>query len=139
MKGIAHRRPDSNCFRLYEVAGMAHRESRYASDLDRERWSVAELHGATWSTFSNSFVYHATFEAMVKWTADTSIPPPPSALLATVGTTDNILRDEHGNAIGGVRSIHTDAPLSTIIAATPKGRPNWYCGKLHFGTALSLY
>ncbi|KAF4437148.1 signal peptide-containing protein [Fusarium austroafricanum] len=128
MKGIAHRRPDSDCFRLYEVAGMAHRESRYASDLDLERWSVAELNGASWSTFSNSFIYHAVFEAMEKWTGDLAISPPPSALLETVGATDYIHRDEHGNAIGGVRSIHTDAPLSKIVAATPKGRPNWYWG-----------
>ena len=129
MKGIAHRRPDSDSFRLYEVAGMAHRESRYASDLDLERWSGAELNGASWSTFSNSFIYHAVFEAMEKWTGDLAVPPPPSAVLETIGTTDDIVRDGHGNAIGGVRSVHIDAPLARIVAATPKGRPNWYWGK----------
>ncbi|UKZ74853.1 hypothetical protein TrVFT333_002523 [Trichoderma virens FT-333] len=77
--GVSHRRADSDSFRLYEIAGMAHRESRYPSDIDIKRC-------------------------------------------------DEIARDEHGNAVGGVRTLHTDVPLSRIVAATPKGRPNWYCG-----------
>ncbi|UKZ48316.1 hypothetical protein TrVGV298_002539 [Trichoderma virens] len=77
--GVSHRRADSDSFRLYEIAGMAHRESRYPSDIDIKRC-------------------------------------------------DEIVRDEHGNAVGGVRTLHTDVPLSRIVAATPKGRPNWYCG-----------
>ena len=129
MIGTAHRRPDSGSFRLYEVAGMAHRESRYASDLELARWSVAELHGASWSTFSNSFIYHAVFDAVERWTSKQALPPPPGSILATIGSSDTIRRDEHGNAVGGVRTVHSDAPLSRLVAATPKGRPNWYWGK----------
>lgn len=129
MLGTAHRRPDSDSFRLYEVACMAHRESRWASPAELKRWSVADLRGADWSTFSNSFIYHAVFEAMEKWTQDVSICPPPGSTISTVGHSDDIVRDEHGNAVGGVRTMHSDAPLSTFVAATPKGRPNWYWGK----------
>lgn len=127
--GTTHRRPESDSFRLYEVAGMGHRESRYASRIDIERWSVAELCGAKWSTFSNSFIYHAVFDAVEQWTGKRAIAPPPSATLATINLSDDILRDEHGNAVGGVRTLHTDVPLARIVAATPKGRPNWYWGK----------
>ena len=130
MMETAHRRPDSDSFRVYEVACMAHRESRYASKKELERWSVADLRGADWSTFSNSFIYHAVFDLIEKWTGKLATPPPPSALLQTVGDTDEIVRDEHGNALGGVRTLHSDAPLARIVAATPKGRPNWYWGKL---------
>ncbi|KAH8665597.1 hypothetical protein BGZ61DRAFT_366022 [Ilyonectria robusta] len=128
MKDTVHRRPDSDSFRLYEIASMAHRESREASPLEMERWSVAELHGAKWSTFSNSFIYHAVFEAVERWTSEAAIPPPPSATLQTNGLSDEIIRDEHGNALGGVRTLHTEAPLARIVAATPKGRPSWYRG-----------
>ncbi|EXA33653.1 hypothetical protein FOQG_15457 [Fusarium oxysporum f. sp. raphani 54005] len=147
MNETKHRRPDSEGFRLYEVAGMAHRESRYASQIDLKRWSVADLKGAEWSTFANSFIYHAVFDLMEKWTKDPLFTPPPSAILKTVGDSDEIVRDLHGNALGGVRTIHTDAPLARLVAATPKGRPNWYWGSewpfhakklkdLYFSTAI---
>lgn len=129
MKDTRHRRPDSDSFRVYEVASMAHRESRYPSSIDLKRWSVAELHGAKWSTFANSFIYHAVFEAVEKWTGGSAVAPPPSAVLDTVGSSDEIIRDEHGNAVGGVRTVHTEAPLARFVAATPKGRPSWYWGK----------
>ncbi|KAL6815250.1 hypothetical protein GGI42DRAFT_311161 [Trichoderma sp. SZMC 28013] len=126
--GVSHRRADSDSFRLYEIAGMAHRESRYPSDIDIKRWSVAELNGAKWSTFANSFIYHAVFDVMDCWTSNDKFAPPCSSTIQTVGLSDEIVRDEHGNAVGGVRTLHTDVPLSRIVAATPKGRPNWYCG-----------
>jgi Alpha/beta hydrolase domain len=125
--GTQHRRPDTDSFRLYEVAGMGHRESRYASKIDLDRWSVADLRGAKWSTFSNSFIYHAVFEAVEQWTSTRAVPPP-SATLRT-NPSDDLLRDEHGNATGGVRTLHTEVPLARFVAATPKGRPNWYWGK----------
>lgn len=126
--GISHRRPDSDGFRLYEIAGMAHRESRYASAIDLKRWSVADLKGAKWSTFANSFIYHAVFESMFNWVSGDMIPPA-SSYIEVIGETDEIKRDDHGNAMGGVRTLHTDAPLSRLVAATPKGRPNWYWGE----------
>jgi hypothetical protein len=49
-------------------------------------------------------------------------------VLATEGDTDEILRDEHGNALGGWRTTHVDVPTSTLTAATPLGRPSWYHG-----------
>ncbi|KAF1736109.1 hypothetical protein CRV24_005045 [Beauveria bassiana] len=128
MLGTAHRRPDSDTFRLYEVACMAHRESRWASPAELKRWSVADLHGAEWSTFANSFIYHTVFEAMENWTQDADICPSPGATIDTICQSDDILRDEYGNAVGGVRTVHSDAPLATFVAATPKGRPNWYWG-----------
>lgn len=129
--GTSHQRPDSDSFRLYEVAGMAHRESRYPSEQDKKRWSVAQLSGARWSTFSNSCVYHAVFALVERWTRELDFAPPPSATLETAdgGDGDLIHRDEHGNALGGVRTLHTEAPLAQLVAATPKGRPNWYCGE----------
>lgn len=132
MMEVEHRRPDSDGFRLYEVACMAHRESRYASPADLERWSVADLRGAQWSTLPNSFIYHAVFDVIEKWTGKMGTPPPPSMMLQTVGQTDEIVQEEHGNALGGVRTMHSDAPIARFVAATPKGRPNWYWGGCSF-------
>ncbi|KAK7216202.1 hypothetical protein V2G26_004205 [Clonostachys chloroleuca] len=111
------------------VSGQMYETShrRYASAIDIERLSDADLRGAKWSSFANSFIYHAVFQAMEKWVRGLDLPPA-SRMLTTVGDTDEIIRDSHGNALAGVRTLHTDAPLSRLVAATPKGRPNWYCG-----------
>jgi hypothetical protein len=129
VRGLTHRRSDSDSFRLFEVAGMAHRESRYSSVLDIKRFEHCDLNGAVWSTFPNSFIYAAIYEMMVNWTGAQAIQPTVSKYLLTVENTDEIVRDEHGNAQGGVRSLHVDVPTSTVIAATPMGRPSWYRGE----------
>jgi hypothetical protein len=128
VRGLSHRRADSASFRLYEVAGMAHRETREMSAADRDRLARCPLPaGARWSTFPNSHVYHALWQALLDW-SDTGRAPAPSMVLATEGDTDEILRDEHGNALGGWRTTHVDVPTSTLTAATPLGRPSWYHG-----------
>lgn len=128
VRGLSHRRRDSFTFRLYEVAGMAHRETRHMSDRDKAKLRNCPLPpGAKWSTFPNSHIYHALLEMLADWSEGLRTPPP-SKLLATVGDTDTIVRDEWGNAVGGLRTTYTDAPLSTLVAATPMGRPAWYQG-----------
>ena len=128
VRGLTHRRPDSPTFRLYEVAGMAHRETRHMSDKDRERLRDCTLpEGAHWSTFPNSHVYNALLEMLSSWATGETVPPA-SRLLETEGGTDTLVRDAVGNARGGLRTTYTDAPLSRLVAATPMGRPSWYHG-----------
>lgn len=128
VRGLTHRRPDSDTFRLYEVAGMAHRETRFMSDRDRDRLKDCPLpEGAVWSRFPSSHVYHALLELMCAW-AEEGVVPPPSRILRTVGESDVIERDSVGNAVGGLRTTYTEVPTSRLIAATPMGRPSWYHG-----------
>ncbi|MET9224462.1 alpha/beta hydrolase domain-containing protein [Lentzea sp. NPDC003310] len=142
VRGLSHRRPDSATFRLYEVAGMAHRETREMSAADRDRLAGCPLPpGARWSTFPNSHVHHALWQSLLDW-SDTGRPPAPGKVLETAGDTDEILRDDHGNALGGWRTTHVDVPTSTLTAATPLGRPSWYHGSetpFDAGTFDALY
>lgn len=142
VRGLTHRRPDSDTFRLYEVAGMAHRETRYMSDRDRTRLADCPLpEGGRWSLFPNSHVYAAVLEYLVAW-AEEGTAPPPSQLLQTEGDTDEIVRDRFGNAVGGLRTPFVDVPTSRLIAATPVGRPSWYHGSelpLDPATLTDLY
>lgn len=123
-----HRRADSRSFRLYEVAGMSHRETRYLSMADKKRLSVVDLEGAQWSTFANSFLYNALFDAMNKWIT-TGVAPPRGTTI-DVDKFGNIERDEYGNALAGVRTVHTDVPTARIIDVTPQPHPHWHTGKL---------
>ncbi|MFK5689080.1 alpha/beta hydrolase domain-containing protein [Ornithinimicrobium sp. LYQ92] len=128
VRGLSHRRPDSDTFRLYEVAGMAHRETRYMSARDEARLADCPLpEGARWSSFPNSHVYAAVLELLAGWSRQVLVPPP-SRYLETEGSTDVISRDLHGNALGGLRHPATDVPVSRLVAATPMGRPSWYHG-----------
>ena len=127
-RGLAHRREDSDSFRLYEIAGMAHRETRRMSEKDKIRLKDCPLpDGAKWSTFPNTHLYNAILDLGFRW-VERGCPPPPSQFLKTVGGTDEICRDDHGNALGGLRTPMTDVPISTFVAATPTGRPSWYHG-----------
>ncbi|KAJ5952612.1 uncharacterized protein N7479_011025 [Penicillium vulpinum] len=121
-----HRRADSRSFRLYEVSGMSHRETRYLSMTDKKRLSTVDLEGAQWSTFASSFVYHALFDAMNKWTT-TGVAPPRGTTI-DIDKFGEIERDEYGNALAGVRTVHTDVPTGKIIDFTPQPGPNWHIG-----------
>ncbi|NDL55803.1 hypothetical protein F7O44_01825 [Phytoactinopolyspora sp. XMNu-373] len=128
VRGVSHRRADSDSFRLYEVAGMAHRETRFMSDADIHRLRNCPLPPrAIWSTFPNSHVYAAVLDQLIGWARGVSAPPP-SMWLRTAGAGDDIQRDEHGNALGGLRTPYVTVPVSSLVAATPVGRPSWYHG-----------
>jgi hypothetical protein len=142
VRGVSHRRPDSDTFRLYEVAGMAHRETRHMSDADVRRLQDCALPaGAAWSTFPNSHVYAAVLDQLIGWTRGVSTPPA-SMWLETEGDGDDIRRDDHGNALGGLRTTYVTAPVSSLVAATPVGRPSWYHGHeipFDVGTLDAIY
>jgi len=128
VEGTPHRRFDSDSFRLYEIPGLSHRETRYLSMAELKRLSTVDLAGARWSTFASSFVYNAIFDAMEKWIT-LGIFPPRGAVIKTSGRSEDIQRDAHGNAIGGIRTVHTDVPTANIIDFSPKDRPHWYNGR----------
>lgn len=131
-----HRRPDSPSFRLYEVAGMSHRETRYLSMADKKRLSVVDLEGAQWTTFANSFVYHALFDAMNNWIT-TGVAPPRGTTIE-IDKFGDIERDEYGNALAGVRTVHTDVPTAKIIDVTPQPHPHWHTGKFLMSARVSF-
>ncbi|KAG0161231.1 hypothetical protein PDIDSM_8765 [Penicillium digitatum] len=125
-ENLPHRRADSRSFRLYEVSGMFHRETRYLSMADKKRLSVIDLEGAQWSTFANSFVYHALFGAMNKWIT-TGVAPRRGTTIE-IDVSGEVERDEYGNALAGVRTVHTDVPTAKIIDVTPQPHPHWHTG-----------
>lgn len=115
--GINYRKPDSDepgkAFRLYEVAGMMHNPS-WMNPV-----SIAVGVGEGCERPPNSFPYNATvsmaLDHLMRWVAD-GVSPPHAEPIALVGTADDpveIERDEHGNALGGVRSSTLDVPVAT--------------------------
>lgn len=122
VRGFSHRRPDSERYRLYEVAGMGHNDSR---DDPPPHPSVTLPEGRRWSRFPNSHVVHFAVDALLRWSLE-GTPPPPGRVIST-DPRGRIARDEHGHARGGLRSPHVDVPTACVSAVAGPG-PEWPCG-----------
>jgi hypothetical protein len=121
--GIDYRRPDSDepgkQFRLYEVAGMPHNPS-WMHPLLLQGLGIASIAEQRCANPLNSFPYNPTIsmalDHLLRWVED-DVPPPhakPIELTGEPGDDDvAVVRDERGNAVGGLRSTTLDVPTAT--------------------------
>jgi hypothetical protein len=129
------RQPDSARFRLWEVAGTAHADTYTlvvgASDVGNSP-SVADI-VVTASPIPgildcdkpiNSgpqhFVLNAAFAALNRWVRE-GIPAPSAPRLQVTGSPPDIARDPRGNALGGIRTAHVDAPIAALSGSGQTG------------------
>jgi hypothetical protein len=133
------RQPDSKHFRLWEAAGTSHADA-YTGVIGINDFGdgAAELmlldparaSGGPLSCAKpvNAGGQHATLSAafahLEEWVRD-GTPPPKARRIETTGSGDDveIVRDEHGIAIGGVRTPIVDVPLAANTGdENPGGR-----------------
>jgi hypothetical protein len=122
------RQPDSQFHRLWEVAGTAHADvytvETGMSDLGRspEAAAVREVTDPLGGIFSCSkplnsgpqhFVLKAALHALHEWVKRGKAPDSAPRLELDPKTLA-IQRDEHGNALGGIRTPYVDAPIATL-------------------------
>ena len=112
--GIAYRRPDSdergNRFRLYEVAGMPHNNSRESRGFagDPCTLPVTDFPAGAFTALG--------LNHLIEWIANGKTPPraPYIAVDQNIaGDGSHLALDEHGNARGGVRNVWVDVPVAT--------------------------
>jgi DNA-binding transcriptional regulator YdaS (Cro superfamily) len=119
------RQPDTDSVRTWEVAGTAH--------ADQATLDAGAASGSVWysgprvdpaascGTINNGpsgEVLRAALAGLLTWIED-GTPPPTSPLIET--TTDDIVTDAAGNALGGIRTPAVDAPVSALSG---KGNPS---------------
>ncbi len=116
--------PDSDNFRLWEIAGGSHVDAYNGLGDDGDGAAEAALLGPTKLTHGplacastiNAGVQQpvvvAALAGLEKWVRD-GTPPPSAARLELTGSGDNIniARDAHGIAVGGVRTPLVDVPV----------------------------
>jgi hypothetical protein len=111
--GIAYRRPDSdapgNRFRLYEVAGMPHNNSREAPGFQSDPCTlpVTDFPAGAFTALGLNYLN--------EWIANGKTPPhaPPIAVDRDPANDGSQLSlDEFGNAKGGIRNIWVDVPTA---------------------------
>ncbi len=119
MHNYVVRQPDTDSFRFWEMAGTAHA----SGDARAEREAIFERDGIAGALpvgpeqnqVSWAYVRDAALRRLVDW-VDSGRPPrvlPP--IDVEPGAPGRIVRDQHGNAVGGVRLPDLEAPTATHL------------------------
>lgn len=123
------RQADTRRFRLWGVAGTAHADAYIAgigfSDIGDGKAEVAllDVAHATGGPLGcaqpiNAGPQHLVLDAAVhhldRWVRDGTPPPRAPRLDVLAGPPVTIRRDDHGNALGGIRTPLVDSPTATL-------------------------
>jgi alpha/beta hydrolase family protein len=113
-KGIEYRRRDSdepgNRFRLYEVAGMPHNNSRENPGFQNDPCTlpVTDFPAGAFTALALNY--------LVDWITTGKTPPHADPIAVDQNTANDgsaLSLDEYGNAKGGIRNIWVDVPTAT--------------------------
>lgn len=125
------RQPDTALFRLWEMAGTSHADAYTLLGLSDPGDGTAAasmflfMRGlpAPYNPFGctypinagpHQWIVQAAFHGLDTWVR-TAVAPPTGPLLNVISSSPVVLeRDANGNALGGVRSPHVDAPVATL-------------------------
>ncbi len=100
---------DTELVRWWEVTGTGH-----IGTATPEEMEIAAAMGFAGSTVSFAPTVRATLHALRRW-LDGGAPPPHQPRFQREGDTRVLARDEHGNALGGIRWPDLEAPLGTHV------------------------
>lgn len=122
----AARQPDSENFRLWEVAGTAHADTYTITgmtdlgdspDAAKLLITASPLPGiidcpSPINSGPQHFVQKAAIAALNRWVREGIAPPSAPRLEAMAGPPVTFAVDEHGNARGGIRTPQVDVPIA---------------------------
>jgi hypothetical protein len=123
LSGLNYRKPDSDHYRLWEVAGTSHGDYQ-GQAISRSVLTLRDLNVPLSHECVNEparsrvpffHVFAAALDHLVAWLKDGT--PPPSGMnnlvtLASTGPPVVIARDSFGNALGGIRLADMQAPIA---------------------------
>jgi hypothetical protein len=137
--GNKYRKADSdapgNKYRLYEVAGMPHNDSRenpnYHPDPCEKRVT----------NFPEGAMMSMGLHHLIQW-VDKGVAPPHGQLMSVENSA--VVLDAHGNAKGGVRNTYVDVPVAKFGVPNtarpgfdPATRADFYCSIAGYEIPLS--
>jgi Alpha/beta hydrolase domain len=129
LNSYAVRQPDSDHFRLWEVAGTAHADAHLiGAGADAMNCGVPINNGPM------HVVAKAAWRALDTWLT-TGTAPVVAPRLEVSGTTPAIQRTADGIALGGIRTPPVDVPV-TVLSGAPGPNPSTIC--LLLGSAKPL-
>lgn len=106
------RQPDSNLFRLWEVAGTAHADRHLLGSIaDSIDCGVPINNGPM------HVVAKAAFRGLDGWVRTGTPPPEAARIEMSEGSKPEVQRDPDGIALGGVRTPPVDVPVDVLSGA----------------------
>ena len=126
----AVRQPDSDRFRLWEVAGTAHADTRLVGPTA----DLLEC-GARINDGPMHLVAKAAFASLETWVRTGNPPPVAPRLELGSSTPPAVLRDADAIALGGVRTPPVDVPVD-VLSGVPGPNPEIICILLGSTTPL---
>jgi len=131
LDSLAVRQPDSDTFRLWEVAGTAHADSRMLGPEIAEQVDC----GAPVNDGPQHFVVKAALNSLERWISTGEQPPVAPRLEVTDTTPPAQCRDADGVALGGIRTPQVDVPV-TVLSGEPGPNPEFLC--ILLGSSIPL-
>jgi len=115
----AARQEDTDLIRTWEVAGAAHADAHFVG-------GSFNACGRPINDGPHHYVATAGMAAIMHW-VEQGEAPPHSERIQTTGEGDQtvITRDEHGIALGGIRTPSVDVPVATLTGEAPPGGPSF--------------
>jgi hypothetical protein len=143
----ASRQDDSKNFRLWEIAGTAHADVyilKGSTDLGNDPHFATVVAIAApqpgiiecpkpINSGPQHFVAKAALAALDQWVRK-GVAPAHASRLEVAGDPPALVRDELGNARGGVRTPYVDAPIATLSGYGQDANASRLCGL--FGTTV---
>jgi hypothetical protein len=123
LNSYAARQPDSNHFRLWEVAGTAHADAHLVGSVAK----YIECGGLPINNGPMHVVAKAALRALTTWLTTAKAPPTAPRLDVTPGATPQIQRNPDGIALGGIRTPPVDVPIAALSGATADPNPSTIC------------
>lgn len=141
--GIVARQDDSEHFRLWEAPGTSHSDyytnisGRFDTGSDPSYALVVEASSifgvincdSPMNAGPSAWLFNNAVRAVERWVSEGAAPPG-AARITVSDDQQAIVRDQFGNALGGIRSPYLDAPAATLSGEGQDG--NSFC--YQFGT-----
>ncbi|MCF2525625.1 alpha/beta hydrolase domain-containing protein [Yinghuangia soli] len=117
------RQPDSAAYRLWEMPGTSH--------ADEFTGAAALGCDKRVNSGPQTYLMRAALRSLSGWVAGAAAPP--SMPRITTDAAGGVVRDQHGNALGGIRIPQLDVPIATLT-----GDGNTGAGEFCFLTGTTV-
>jgi hypothetical protein len=116
LKSIVVRQPDSDTFRLWEVAGTAHADTRLTGAASDDMNCGVQINDGP-----QHFIAKAAFNSLDNWVRTGELPPVAQRLETTATTPASLRRDADGIVLGGIRTPLVDVPVDVLSGVAAPG------------------
>ena len=127
---VAARQPDTERFRLWEVAGTSHADVHLLGSV-----SATIDCGGPINNGPMHVVAKAAYRGLVNWIRTGTAPPAAPRLAVSEGAQPAVQRDADGIALGGIRTPPVDVPID-VLSGNPRSNPSLICLLLGSTTPL---